>query len=62
MDFPVGSVVKNSLAHAGEAIQFLGQEDSPGEGNNNTSSILAWEIAWTEVPVRSQSMGLQSWT
>ena len=27
-----------------------------------TSSILAWEISWTEEPGRLQSMGLQSWT
>ena len=26
------------------------------------SSILAWEIPWTEEPGGSQSMGLQSWT
>ena len=32
---------------------------STGEGNNNTSYILAWEIAWTEEPGRPQSMGLQ---
>ena len=26
------------------------------------SSILAWEIPWTEKPGELQSMGLQSWT
>ena len=26
------------------------------------SSILAWEIPWTEEPGRLQSKGLQSWT
>jgi len=31
MDFPGGSVVKNSPANAGEAAQSLGQKDSPGE-------------------------------
>jgi len=38
---------------------------SPGGGNGNPlqySSILAWEILWTEKPVRLQSMGPQkSW-
>ena len=59
MDFTGGSVVKNSPANAGEAAQSLGQKDSPGEGNSNTSSILAWEMAQTEEPGRLQSMGLQ---
>ena len=31
----------------------------PGEGNSNHSSILAWEIPWTEKPGGLQSMGLQ---
>ena len=26
------------------------------------SSILAWEVSWTEEPGGLQSMGLQSWT
>ena len=30
---------------------------SPGEGTH--SSILAWEISWTEKPDRLQSMGSQ---
>ena len=32
---------------------------SPGEGNGNPLSILAWEIPWTEEPGGLQSMGLQ---
>ena len=36
---------------------------SPGEENATHSSILAWEIPWTEEPGRLQPMGLQkSWT
>ena len=31
----------------------------PEEGNGNHSSILAWEIPWTEEYVRLQSVGLQ---
>ena len=30
---------------------------SPGEGNGNHSSILAWKISWTEEPGGLQSMG-----
>ena len=59
MDFPGDSVVKNSPAKAEEAVQSLGQEDSPGEENSNASSILSWETPWTEEPGRLQSMGLQ---
>ena len=32
---------------------------SPGEDNGNLSSILAWEIPWTEESDGLQSMGLQ---
>ena len=31
----------------------------PGKGNGNLSSILAWEIPWTEEPGGLQSMGSQ---
>jgi len=34
----------------------------PGEGNGNHSSILAWEIPWTEEPGGLQPVGPQSWT
>ena len=30
---------------------------SPGEGNGNLLSILAWEIPWIEEPIGQQSMG-----
>ena len=32
---------------------------SPGGGNGNPPSILAWEIPWTEEPGRPHSMGSQ---
>ena len=59
MDFPGGSVVKNPLANARDTdlIPDLGR--SPGEGNGTHSSILAWEIPWTEEHDRLESMGLQ---
>ena len=37
------------------SIPELGR--SPGEGNGNHSSILAWRIPWTEEPGWLQSMG-----
>ena len=40
-------------------VQSLGQEDPLEEEMVTHSSILAWEIAWTEEPGRLQSMGSQ---
>ena len=40
-------------------VQFLGQEDPLELETATYSSILAWEIPWTEEPVRLQSVGLQ---
>ena len=40
-------------------VLFQGLGRSPGEGNGNHSSILAWEIPWTEGPGRLQSTGSQ---
>ena len=40
-------------------VQSLGQEDSLEKQMATCSSILAWEIPWTEEPGRLQSMGLQ---
>jgi len=37
---------------------ILGLGRFPGEGNGYLSSILAWEIPWTEEPGRLQSMGM----
>ena len=64
--FPSGSAVKNPpvMQELQEMwVQSLGQEDPLEEGMATHSSILAWEIPWTEEPGRLQSMGLQkSWT
>ena len=43
-------------------VQSLGQEDSLEEEMATLSSILAWEISWTEEPGGLQSMGSQSQT
>ena len=37
----------------------LGQEDSLEKEMATHSNLLAWEIPWTEEPVRLQSLGLQ---
>ena len=41
-------------------VQSLGQEDPLEEEMATHSSILAWEVPWTEEPCGLQSIGLQS--
>ena len=63
MGFPGGSVVKNLHAKQETQVQSLGQEDPLEEEMTTHSSILAWEISWTEEPGGLQSMRSQkSWT
>ena len=65
MGFPGGAVVKKPPGNArdsGDTGLIPGLGRSPGEGNGYLSSILAWEIPWTEEPGGLQSMGLQSRT
>ena len=52
-------MVKNLPANAGDVgwIPELGR--SPEKEMATHSSILAWEIPWTEEPVGLQSTGLQ---
>ena len=58
-----GSVVKDLLANVGDLDLIPVGEDPLEEEMANHSSILAWEIPWTEEPGRLQSMGSQkSWT
>ena len=38
-------------------VQTLGGKDPLGKGMATHSSILAWEIPWTEKPGELQSMG-----
>ena len=40
-------------------VRSLGREDSLEEGMAAHSTILVWEIHWTEEPGRLQSMGTQ---
>ena len=43
-------------------VRSLSWEDSLEKEMITHSSILAWEIPWTEDPGGLQSMGSQSWT
>ena len=59
---PRGSVVKNLPAAQEMQFRSLGQEGPLEEEMAAHSSVLAWEIAWTEEPGGVQSMGSQkSW-
>ena len=49
-------MVKNLPAMHETWIQSIGQEDTLEKGMATHSSILAWEIPWTEEPGRLQSM------
>jgi len=50
--FPHGSVVENPPAMQETQVQSLGQEDPLEKEMATHSSILAWEIPWTEEPGR----------
>ena len=50
MGFPAGSVVKNPLANAGDMGSVLGSGDPLEKEMATHSSILAWEVPWTEEP------------
>ena len=54
-----GSVVKNPPAKQEIRVQSLGWKDPLEKEMATLSSILAWEIPWTEEPGGLQSMGLQ---
>ena len=59
MGFSGGSVVKNPPAMQEMQVWFLGGEDSLEKEMTTHSSILAWEIPWTEEPGGLQFTGLQ---
>ena len=59
MGSPCGSVSKESACDAGDLGLIVGQEDPQEEEMAPYSSILAWEIPWTEEPGGLQSMGSQ---
>ena len=55
----VAQTIKNLPAMQKTQIRSLGQEDPLEKGMATHSSILAWEIPWTEEPGGLQSIGLQ---
>ena len=57
LGFPGGSVVINPPASAGDTGLIPASGRSPGEGNGNPSSVLAWETPRTEEPGKLHSMG-----
>ena len=57
--FPGSSVSKESPPMQETRVQSLGLEDPLEKEMATHSSILAWEVPWTEEPGRLQSMGLQ---
>ena len=52
-------MVKNSAAVQETRVSFLGREDSLEKEMATSSSILAWEIPWTEEPGGPKSLGSQ---
>ena len=60
MGFLDGSVMKNPPSHIGDAGWIPGSGRSPGGGNGNPLSVLAWKIPWTEEPGMLQSTGSQT--
>ena len=55
----VAQTVMNLPAMQETQVRSLDQEDPLEKGMAAHSSILAWEIPWTEEPSGLQSMGLQ---
>ena len=53
----VAQMVKNLPAMLELRVQSLGQKDLLEKGLSTHSSILAWEMPWTEEPGGLQSMG-----
>ena len=55
----MSQTVRNLPAMQKTWVQSLGQEDPLEKGMATHSSILTWEIPWTEEPGGLQSMGMQ---
>ena len=58
----MAQLVKNIPAIQETCVGSLGQEDPVEKEMATHSSVLPWEIPWTEEPGRMQSMGSQSQT
>ena len=59
LGFAGGSVVKNPPAIQEMRVQSLGWEDALEKEIVTCSSVLVWEIQWTEEPGELHSMGSQ---
>ena len=55
----VAQMVRNQPAMQETQVRSLGWEDPLKKGMVTHSSILTWEISWTEEPRRLQSTGSQ---
>ena len=55
----MAQLVKNPPEMQEMRVQSLGRKEPLEKEMAAHSSILAWEIPWTEEPGRLQSMGLQ---
>ena len=58
----MAQIVKNPPAMQETQVLSLGGEDPLEKGMATHSSIVAWEMPWTEEPGGLQSMRSQSWT
>ena len=58
MNYNIAQTVKNLPAVQETWVQFLGREDPLEKEMATHSSILAWEIPWTEEPGGLPSMGV----
>ena len=56
---PGASLVKNPPATVGDVSSIPGLEDPPEKKMATYSSILTWEITWTDGSGGLQSIGLQ---
>ena len=59
LGFTGGAVVKNPPAKQETWVRLLGQENPLEKEMATHSSILAWEIPWSEEPGGYNSMGSQ---
>ena len=59
LGFPSGSGIRNLPVNAGDAGSIPELGGFTGEGNATHSSILTWDIPWTEEPGELQTMGSQ---
>ena len=59
MSYPGGSAIENLTTMQETGVRSLGGEDALAEEMATHSSVLAWEVPWTEEPGGLQSMGLQ---